>query len=369
MEDANYDKLWSDCIPSDVLGLISSHLVAAEYFVFRAVCKKWRYAPLMAPPPPQSSSPSPCLMTLHKETGIVEFFDPVYNVVTTHKTGIQKLRGARIRSSKVNWLLMSHGNRGMFFFNPISNGIIELPDLLEEHENSCSAWTFSCPPDSSSDCFVVGFEAIGYVPNVYIIKVGDTEWTYHYSLNPGKFMATGCNNPLFFKNNSIYLLGDKGNLGTLRINENSAAQRPRWKFYGSYFPSSKQQLIRKAYTAEDIDNGGMLAVILSREKGDVEVWRYKINGKELEREKITSLDNKTLFVSSGGSYLKTCVAQGLGNKIYFSMFHDNNKGVFYCLANCNYYSFDYSVNKAYSSPNIFNLVQPRSCIWIEPEND
>uniref|UniRef100_M1DQQ7 Transcription regulation n=2 Tax=Solanum tuberosum TaxID=4113 RepID=M1DQQ7_SOLTU len=199
MEDANYDKLWSDCIPSDVLGLISSHLVAAEYFVFRAVCKKWHYAPLMAPPPPQLCSPSPCLMTLHKETGIVEFFDPVYNVVTTHKTGIQKLRGARIRNSKANWLLMSHGNRGMFFFNPFSNGIIELPDLLEEHKNSCSAWTFSCPPDSLSDCFVVGFKAIGYVPDVYIIKVGDTEWTYHYSLNPGKFMATGCNNPLFSK--------------------------------------------------------------------------------------------------------------------------------------------------------------------------
>ncbi|KAG5570307.1 hypothetical protein H5410_060073 [Solanum commersonii] len=88
---------------------------------------------------------------------------------------------------------MSHGNRDMSFFNSINNGIIELPDLLEEHTNSCSAWAFSCPPDSSSDCFVVGFKAIG-------------------------------------------------------------------------------------------------------------------------------LDNKTLFVSSGGSYFKTCVAHGLGNKIYFPMF-------------------------------------------------
>ncbi|XP_015086831.1 F-box protein At4g00893-like [Solanum pennellii] len=366
MEEKNYDKLWSDGIPSDILGLISSHLVAAEYFVFRAICKKWRYAPLITQQ--SSSSQSPCLMTLHKETGIVEFFDPVYNVVTTQKMGIPRLKGARIRSSKANWLLMSHGNRGMFFYNPISNDIIELPDLLEEHRNSCSSWTFSCPPNSSLNCFVVGFEALGYVPDVYILKVGDTTWTYHYSLDLGKFWATGCNNPIFFKNNTIYLLGDKGNLGTLSIKENSATQRPRWKFYGSYFPRSKQRLIRKAYMAEDGDNGGMLAVILSREKGDVEVWRYKINGKELEREQITSLDNKTLFVSSGGSYLKTCVAQGLGNKIYFPMFHDN-KGVFYCLANCKYYSFDYSVNKTYSSPNIFNLVQPKSCIWIEPQNN
>ncbi|XP_015167297.1 F-box protein At4g00893-like [Solanum tuberosum] len=374
MEETHYDKLWSHGIPSDILELISSRLVAAEYFVFHAVCKRWCYAPLTPPSlPPRlmTCSPTPRLMTLWGETGIVEFFDPVYNVVTTQKTDIPKLRGARIRSSKANWLLISSGSRGMFFFNPISNDIIELPDLLEEHENSCSAWTFSCPPDSSSsDCFVVGFETGIYVPDVYIIKVGDTEWTHHYFFNTGNFATSDCNNPLFFKNNTIYLLGDKGNLGTLCIKGNSATQRPNWKFYGRHFPSSKQTSIRKAYTAEDVDNGGMLVVFLSREEGDVEVWRYKLKGKVLEREQLTSLDNnKTLFVSSGGSYLKTCVAQGLGNKIYFPMFHDNNKSVFYCLANRKYYSFDYSAIKAYSSSNIFNLVQPRSCIWIEKEND
>ncbi|KAH0729805.1 hypothetical protein KY290_000884 [Solanum tuberosum] len=197
MEDTNYDKLWSNCIPSDVLGLISSRLATAEYFVFCAICKHWRYAPLTSPPPPQSSSSLPCLMTLQKETGMVEFFDLVYNVITTQKTGIPKCRAARIRSSKANWLLMSHGNRGMFFFNTIRNDIIELHDLLDENENCCSAWTFSCPPDSSSsDWFVVGLETGGYVLDVYIIKLGDTEWTYHYFFNHrAKFKATGCNNP------------------------------------------------------------------------------------------------------------------------------------------------------------------------------
>ncbi|XP_015160552.1 F-box protein At4g00893-like [Solanum tuberosum] len=368
MED---DKLWSHGIPLDILGLISSRLVAAEYFIFHAVCKHWRYTPLTPPPPPQSCPLTPRLMTLRAEAGIVEFFDPVYNVVTTQKTDIPKLRGARIRSSKANWLLMSSGNRGMFFFNSISNDIIELPNLLEEQGNSCSAWTFSCPPDSSSsNCFVVGFETGVYVPDVYIIKVGDTEWTHHYFFYAGNFATSDCNNPLFFKNNTIYLLGDKGNLGILCIKGNSAAQRPNWKSYGRHFPSSKQTSIRKAYTAEDVDNEGMLVVFLSREEGDVEVWRYKLKGKVLEREQLTSLDNnKTLFVSSGGSYLRTCVAQGLGNKIYFPMFHDNNKGVFYCLANRKYYSFDYSAIKAYSSSNVFNLIQPRSCIWIEQGDD
>ncbi|XP_049387211.1 F-box protein At4g00893-like [Solanum stenotomum] len=366
MEVADYDKLWSG-IPLDILGLISLRLVAADYFVFRAICKHWRYAPLTSPPCPQSYTPSPCLMTLQKETGMIEFFDPVYNVVTTQKADIPKFRGARIRSSKANWLLMSHGTRGMFFFNTISNDIIELPDQLDENENSCSAWTFSCPPDSSSsDCFVVGFETGGYVPDVYIIKVGDIEWTYHFFRNHrAKFQATGCNNPLFFKNNIICVLGDKGNLGTLSIKENSAAQRPKWKFYGKHFSRSKQRSIRKAYMVEDVNNGGMVVVFLSRDEGDVEVWRYKLNEEVLEREKITSLENnKTLFVSFGGSYLRTYVAQGLGNKIYLPMFHDN-KGVFYCLVNRKYYSFDYSAIKAYSSSNIFNLVQPRSCIWIE----
>ncbi|KAF3617779.1 hypothetical protein FXO38_33773 [Capsicum annuum] len=86
MEDS--DKLWSDRIPPDILGSIASRLVVGEYFVFRVVCKQWRLAPLMPP----SHRPRrlhddlqlPYLMTLHEKTGIVEFFDPVYNVVTTH---------------------------------------------------------------------------------------------------------------------------------------------------------------------------------------------------------------------------------------------------------------------------------------------
>ncbi|XP_060201102.1 F-box protein At1g49360-like [Lycium barbarum] len=267
---------------------------------------------------------------------------------------------------------MSHDSRGMFFFNPISNDIIELPDLLEEHQNYLPFWTFSCPPDSlSSDCFVIGFEMSGSPPDVYIIKVGETRWTYHDfdGDNQRHFLLSGCNNSVFFRNNTVYVLGDEGDLGILSIKKNSAAETPVWKFYGKPFSRRKETAIRKIYTVEDVDNEGMLAVFLTQEEDNVEVWRYKINGRVLKREKITSLDNKTLFVSLGASYLKPCVAQGLENKIYFSMFHDNNKGVFYCLRNCKYYSFDYSVNKAYSSPNTFNLFQRRSCIWIEPEND
>ncbi|KAK4737213.1 hypothetical protein R3W88_000910 [Solanum pinnatisectum] len=98
------------------------------------------------PPPPQSSSSLPCLMTLQKETSMVEFFDPMYNVITTQKTSIPKFRGARIRSSKAN--LVAHES-WQPRINTIRNDIIELPDLLDENENCCSAWTFLCPPDSS----------------------------------------------------------------------------------------------------------------------------------------------------------------------------------------------------------------------------
>ncbi|PHU06255.1 hypothetical protein BC332_22744 [Capsicum chinense] len=233
MEDS--DKLWSDRIPPDILGSIASRLVVGEYFVFRAVCKQWRLAPLMPP----SHRPRrlhddlqlPYLMTLHEKTGIVEFFDPVYNVVTTHNPGISKLKGSRIRSSKAGWLLMSHGNRSMFFFNPIDNDIIELPDL-EQRENICSCWTFSCPPDSEG-CFVVGFDTYGTPPDIYIIKVGETTWTYHYSndieyteygYNERTFELHGCNNAVFIKKNIIYILGDKGNLATLSINEKSTTE-------------------------------------------------------------------------------------------------------------------------------------------------
>uniref|UniRef100_M0ZX89 F-box protein family n=1 Tax=Solanum tuberosum TaxID=4113 RepID=M0ZX89_SOLTU len=280
MEGEKYD-LWSEHVPTDILKLISSRLVAGDYFAFCAVCKAWRQDPL----PPQlhlhhddeDDSPSPFLMTLHKETGIVEFFNPVYNALIIPTMVISKLKGSRIRSSKANWLLMSHGNRGMFFFNPKSNDIIELPDLPLIH-NCFSAWTFSCPPDSSSSsCFVVGFDEVGSPPDVYIIKVGDTTWTYHYFVNElrncqGLFSLLGCNNPVFFKNNIVSVLGDKGTLGILTINENSAAETPSWQFYGTPFWRTKQMSIREVYTVEDVDNRGMLAVFLTHEQGKVEVW-------------------------------------------------------------------------------------------------
>ncbi|XP_075080612.1 F-box/kelch-repeat protein At3g18720-like [Nicotiana tabacum] len=379
MECADDNGLWSDCIPTDILISISSRLIAGDYFVFRAVCKSWRSipSPIHDSHALSHSNNTPCMMTLYQEIGIVEFFHPLYNAIT-HKTDIvPKLRGARIRSAKGNWSLMSQGKRGMLFFNHKSNDIIELPDLLEGKQNSFHAWTFSCPPDSSSsDCFVVGFENFGSPPPVYIIKVGDSRWTYHAFVNEdgdgnklGIIDLSGCNNPVFLKNDIVYVLEEKGNLGILSIKENSAEETPTWEFYGKSLPRRKLRSVRKVYTAKDVDNGGILAVFLTHNEGKVEVWRYKydINKRILEREQITSLDNKTLFVSFGASYLKPCVAQGLENTIYFPMFHDKN-GVFYCLASRKHYSFDYSAVKgAFSSPNCHKLDQPRYCIWIEPD--
>jgi len=201
---------------------------------------------------------------------------------------------------------------------------------------------------------------------VYMIKVGESRWTLHDYYDEDeeerykgiKFMP---NNPVYSKNNNIvYMLGHKGTLGILRINGNSTTDTPTWEFHGKKLSHRKQISIQQVFTAEDTDNGGILVVFVTHEEGEVDIWRYKMNGEELKKERVTSLENKTLFVSFGVSFLRSCVAQGLENKIYFPMFHDNNKGVFYCLVKHKYYSFDYS------SPNCFNLVQPILSFWIQP---
>ncbi|XP_009600454.2 F-box/kelch-repeat protein At1g57790-like [Nicotiana tabacum] len=370
MERADDDRLWSNT-PIDILELISSRLVGRDYIMFCVVCKSWRLPTLTPRPPPltlheyDSCINTPCLMTIYEERGEIEFFNPLYNAVT-HKMNIpHELKGSRIRCAIKDWLLMSQGRRRMFFFNPITKVIIQLPDIEEELENQFPSWTFSCPPDSSSsDCFVVGFFIGGSPPLVCIIKVGDNIWTYHifYDEDEGLFM---CNNPVFFKNNSVYLLGNKGNLGILSIEENSAEETPTWEFYWDSLPRRLRSSIEHVFTAEDVDNGGILVVFLTHEEGKVEVWRYNVIDENLEREQITSLDNRTLFVKKEASFLKPCIAPGLGNKIFFSMFHDNNKAVFYCLATRKYYSF----NAAFSSSNCYKLDQPTPCIWIDPSYD
>uniref|UniRef100_M0ZU72 F-box protein family n=1 Tax=Solanum tuberosum TaxID=4113 RepID=M0ZU72_SOLTU len=364
-------QYWSNA-PTDMLRLISSRLVAGEYVVFRAVCKNWR---LSLPDlhdysysSPFSCVNTPCLITFYEETGDVEFFYPLYNAQITQNMDMPELRGSRIRCAIEDWLLMSKGDYGMFFFNPFTKVIMKLPDLLEEFKNSFPSWTFSCPQDSSSsDCFVVGFFFSGFPPMVYMIKVGESIWKihtfYHDEYGNNKELFFVPHSPVYFKNdNIVYILGHKGTLAILKINENSTEESPTWKFHGKQLSHRKQNSIRQIFTAEDIDNGGILVIFLTHEEGKVDIWRYKMNGEELEKEKVTTLEDKTLFVSYGGSFLKPSVARGLANKIYFPMFHDNNKGVFYCLEKHKYYSFDYS------STNCFNLVQPISSIWIQPSS-
>ncbi|PHT34299.1 hypothetical protein CQW23_26099 [Capsicum baccatum] len=132
MERGDDDSLWCNA-PKDILGLISSRLVAGEYVVFRAVCRNWRDLVPLPRIPREYNTPR--LMTLYEERGDVEFFHPLHDALITQKMDIPELvKGSRIRCALKDWLLMSKGNRGMFFFNAVSKHEMQVPREGRQYE-------------------------------------------------------------------------------------------------------------------------------------------------------------------------------------------------------------------------------------------
>ncbi|KAM3341268.1 hypothetical protein P3S68_028903 [Capsicum galapagoense] len=100
MEHGDDDSLWCNA-PTDILGLISSRLVAGEYVVFRAVCRNWRDLVPLPRIPREYNTPR--LMTLYQERGDVEFFHPLHDALITDIPELVK--GSRIRCALKDWLL------------------------------------------------------------------------------------------------------------------------------------------------------------------------------------------------------------------------------------------------------------------------
>ncbi|EOY10057.1 Uncharacterized protein TCM_025442 [Theobroma cacao] len=125
-----------DCLPPELLSLISSNLYAGDNALFRAICKTWRSITI-APPLPlplpspfdHADSPFPWLFHIPKSnTGRGKFFHPIYNYTWEMDLPAQ-LVGAVIRFSKYGWLLMARDMVHPFLFHPLSKVIVDLPEL------------------------------------------------------------------------------------------------------------------------------------------------------------------------------------------------------------------------------------------------
>ncbi|KAF9621099.1 hypothetical protein IFM89_016533 [Coptis chinensis] len=339
---------WID-LPRDILLSIAQHLPSADdYMNFRPVCKKWASIPPIRWTTDTTgvTTQYPWLMYSNRKKSTCSFIDPVFNV--THCVDRTELRGARICFSKDGWLLMSKGDRSMFFFNPFTKVTIDLPDLPRDF--AFRGLSFSSLP-TSADCIVFGVNTFStdYVRIDYV-RLGNQAWTDRLIANHVKILL-GNHNPVFY-DGAFYCLSYERHLGVFDFKNNIC----EWRILTTPLPKKS---FDQNYLVEC--NGEILSVFVGRNGSWVEVHKFDFSTKKWT--KLRSLGDKMLFISRSTSMLLKATNKRNHNKIYFPIsYNDENNCVFYSLETRKWHS---SFGD-FCREDIYNTKEQLHCTWIQP---
>ena len=355
------ERPWSE-LPFHLLCLFSAPLILRDLDTFRAICKSWRLSSPMSPLRPLLDPPysrSPCLMSSVKQKCI--FFHPMHDNVI-YQMDTPELWGATIRCSKYGWLLLSRKNGSVFFFHPFDRIKIELPSY--SNWKRCESMSFSSPP-TSIDCFVIGI--ILYGEKFIIIRRGEVTWTLCEFTD--YFRPFNDSNPLLYKGR-CYWLGVRGydlpaEVGIFDPHEylsHPNQYKYRWKYLPPIIPPKHlDNSLKNSYLLE---SDGKLFAVFELHEIEPSIQIYSVNlsfGPRMEWHKVTNIENKMLYVSSGGSFSELAVAKDMSNKIYLPNVLDNNS-IFYSLETNKYHS----CFSDYSSRNTSLGKELTNCTWIIP---
>nr|GMD40460.1 F-box/kelch-repeat protein At1g57790-like [Ipomoea batatas] len=350
---------WSD-LNKELLSCILTRLAIGDYYTFQLVCRSWKsITSLPCPSLPFSlKHGSPCdidsyenlhLMYLNKKTRLFNFYDPTRNI--NFSLNIPQLLNddsgeVQLYYAKNGWLLLGRGGASYFFFNPLTKVTIDIhtPDI------PFSFVCFSGSP-TSSNCQIVGIVSVlSKFITVGILNLGENSWSLYSQIeNNIDFIASNCT-PVIC-NRYIYILGESGNLGKLKIPKEEHANYISWNIIGK----SHGQQFKNFGDRFLLESDGDLMCVATHEDGEVRV--LKLDSKMVWK-KIENLKGKSFYVSSKISLSREATARGTSNKIYFPKFCDG-KGVFYCLATKRWRNFPQN----FSSKNYYNTRGIVQCIW------
>nr|GMD45394.1 F-box/kelch-repeat protein At1g57790-like [Ipomoea batatas] len=342
-EAAGTQKSWSD-LNQELLSGILTRLAMGDYYTFQSVCRSWK----SITPLPRSLLPislehaSPCdidlyedlhLMYLNKKTCLFNFYDPTRNI--NYSLNILQLLDDDIGEVELyyanyGWFLFGKGAASYFFFNPTTKVTIDLPDTPD------IPFSFVCFSESptSPNCQIVGIlSVLSDFITVGILNLGEDSWSLYPQIqNDIDYIASSCT-PVI-RNRDIYILGESGNLGKLRIPRGKHDDYIYWDIIGK---SHRQQFI-KFRDRFLLQSDGDLMCVATLEEGEVRV--LKLDSK-MVWQKVENLKGKTFYVSPKMSLSREATVRGISNKIYFPKFYDG-KGVFYCLATKKWRNFPQS---------------------------
>ena len=136
-------------------------------------------------------------------------------------------------------------------------------------------------------------------------------------------MPSNCN-PILYKG-LCYCLDVEGYIGVFDPNSNNS----KWIVY--YVNTPFTELCLRNYL---IESDGKLLAVFERYEEETPIQVFELLPKlqatkgmkpsKMVSRRLTSLGNRMLYISLGGSFLEPVVARGTGNKIYLPNVEDNS---------------------------------------------
>ncbi|XP_010543493.1 PREDICTED: F-box/kelch-repeat protein At1g57790-like [Tarenaya hassleriana] len=195
-EEEGRDDTWS-ALPTEILNMITSRLILEDNVRASAVCKSWLRSAVSV----RVSDRPPWLMYFPKAGDMYEFFDP--SSLETSILELPELNGCLVRYSNDGWLLMQNPRSdSLFFFNPFTRDLIDLPTL----EDTPFTIAFSSAPTSGNCWLFTGRPLDVGQAEISTLLVGmETEWTTELYETELPFFFEN-QNKIVFSNDRFYCL-------------------------------------------------------------------------------------------------------------------------------------------------------------------
>ncbi|XVF77461.1 hypothetical protein PTKIN_Ptkin14bG0045800 [Pterospermum kingtungense] len=344
IEDNNGARASNLCdLPFDILEFIAKKLYLVDYINFGLVCHRFRLAaPYIKWSEVSFKLPSPSLSPWL-------FFlrgDPcaTYNFIDPHFGGryLINIPDGKVRYSRDGWLLMRSSSL-MFFYNPFTKKQMDLPQGDGQYD-FCVGYSLSSSP-TSADSILVG----NSYHSIYYIRRRQGEWVEWLEYEIPNYYEPNHNSSIYF-DGAFYFLTGKGKVGVFELNDGQSS----WKILKELeSPCDKYGC---NYLSEC--GGNLLSVFVV----DQMVHIYKLNFTDPKSwEKVTSLGNYALFVSSSSSFSVMPNSSNMKNKVYFQKLYGMDI-VYYCLSTNKF--FTCGNKEAVSDFN--NTTEFFFSTWIEP---
>ncbi|XP_019090026.1 PREDICTED: F-box protein At4g00893-like [Camelina sativa] len=336
-------------LPSSLLELIMCCLVLRDNIRASAVCKAWRKVAEAV----RIAGKHPWVITFRKRDDLIVLYDPMER--KRYTLNLPELAGTDVCYSKDGWLLMRRSSLvDMFFFNPYTRELIDLPKC----ELSFQAIAFSSTPTSGT-CVVVALRPFTrYNVRISICYPGATEWAnedFSCSLGFDPYMHSN----LVYANGHFYCFSSGGVLVDFDLASRTVSHQV-WSEHRSPYIHSDEWFNRpkRIYLTEQ--KGELfLMYTCSREKPMV----YKLVSSNWEEMGSTTLDGVTIFASMYSSETRVDVL-GMRNNVYFPKYGLKSK-------TCTSYSFDEGrYHKQFPKVKYMWQMRKELCplrsLWIEP---